>query len=68
MFVFFADWQIYSILGLMLLVSAIAFYIFYVMSDSFWQVPTAHQPSTAHIDSFLGDSLSSEDPFGPLDL
>lgn len=61
------DWQIYGLLFVMLLVSAIAFYIFYLMSDSFWQHPATYQPSTSHIDPLLGDP-HSEDPFGPLDL
>lgn len=62
------DWQIYTLLLALLLVSAVAFYIFYVTSDSFWQLPAADNPSRPHIDTLLGDPHSSEDPFGPLDL
>ncbi|CAO2823388.1 unnamed protein product [Amaranthus hypochondriacus] len=62
------EWQIYALLLVLLLASAIAFYIFYVMSDSFWQLPGTNHSPRSNFDTLLGDPQSSEDPFGPLDL
>ncbi|CAH9137560.1 unnamed protein product [Cuscuta epithymum] len=53
------EWQIYLLLLGLFLASAVAFYIFFENSDSFWNFP---DPSTrTKIHSVLGDSPSSSD-------
>ncbi|XWS56354.1 hypothetical protein CRYUN_Cryun09bG0078900 [Craigia yunnanensis] len=67
------EWQIYLLLLGLFLASAVAFYIFFERSDSFWNFPPAREQQTRpKIDSFLGDA-QSDDPnmwnaFGPLDM
>lgn len=65
-----SEWQIYLLLLGLFLASAVAFYIFFENSDSFWNFP---DPSTRpKIDSILGDSTSDDQnvwgSFGPVDL
>ncbi|KAH9617527.1 hypothetical protein KSS87_013666 [Heliosperma pusillum] len=62
------DWQIYSILGGLFVLSAIAFYIFYMLSDSFWQVPVVDMITDADITTLLDDSHFPEDIFGSTEL
>lgn len=62
------EWQIYVLLLGLFLASAIVFYIFYLLSDSFWNLPVANQPTRPTFDTLLGDPQSTEDTFGPLDL
>lgn len=65
----FAEWQIYVLLVSLFVASAIVFYIFYENSDSFWQFPLGRdQPARPRFDSFVGDSQSADDPFGPVDM
>ncbi|KAG2672289.1 hypothetical protein I3843_13G031100 [Carya illinoinensis] len=67
------EWQIYALLLGMFLASAIAFYIFFQNSDSFWKVPVRNQPARPNIDAVIGDPQSSDDQnvwasFGALDM
>ncbi|XP_074269578.1 SEC12-like protein 1 [Silene latifolia] len=62
------DWQIYSILAALFLLSAVAFYIFYVLSDSFWQVPVVDMTTGPDMNTLLDDSHFSEDIFGSTEL
>ncbi|KAK9697038.1 hypothetical protein RND81_08G010900 [Saponaria officinalis] len=62
------EWQIYSLLLALFLVSALAFYVFYMLSDSFWQVPVGNHSSRPDIDSFFGEPQFSEDTFGHMEL
>lgn len=61
------------LLGLFL-ASAVAFYIFFENSDSFWNFPLGrNQPARPKIEAIFGDPQSSDDQnmwgaFGPLDL
>lgn len=67
------EWQIYLLLLGLFLASAVAFYIFFEKSDSFWNFPVPrNQQTRPKIDSLLGEA-QSEDPntwnvFGPLDM
>lgn len=69
-----AEWQIYLLLLGMFLASAVAFYIFFENSDSFWKFPTGrNQPARPKVETILGDPQSSDDQnvwgsFGPLDM
>ncbi len=69
-----AEWQIYLLLLGMFLASAVAFYIFFENSDSFWKFPTGrNQPARPKVETILGDPQSSDDQnvwgsFGPLDI
>ncbi|CAI0442495.1 unnamed protein product [Linum tenue] len=64
------EWQIYVLLLGLFLASAIAFYVFFENSDSFWNFPLGRdQPGRSRIQPIFGDTQSSpEDPFGPVDL
>ncbi|CAL1386937.1 unnamed protein product [Linum trigynum] len=64
------EWQIYVLLLGLFLASAIAFYVFFENSDSFWNFPLGRdQPGRSMIQPIFGDTQSSpEDPFGPVDL
>ncbi|KAL5569502.1 hypothetical protein UlMin_026077 [Ulmus minor] len=68
------EWQIYSLLLGLFLVSAIAFYIFMENSDSFWKFPLGkNQPGGPKLKTFFTEPQSSEDqnifnPFGPVDM
>ncbi|CAI0410794.1 unnamed protein product [Linum tenue] len=64
------EWQIYVLLLGLFLASAIAFYIFFENSDSFWNFPLGRdQPGRSRIQPIFVDTQSSpEDPFGPVDL
>lgn len=68
------EWQIYLLLLGMFLASAVAFYIFFENSDSFWKFPTGrNQPARPKVETILGDPQSSDDQnvwgsFGPLDM
>ncbi|XVE75489.1 hypothetical protein DITRI_Ditri12bG0097800 [Diplodiscus trichospermus] len=68
------EWQIYLLLLGLFLASAVAFYMFFEKSDSFWNFPLAkeQQQTRPKIDSFLGDAQSDDpnmwNPFGPLDM
>lgn len=64
-----AEWQIYLLLVGLFLASAVAFYVFFQNSDSFWNFPLGKdQPARPKFDSILGDAQSSDDVFGPLDM
>lgn len=61
------EWQIYSLLLALFLASAVGFYLFYLVSDSFWGLPGANQP--ARPITLLDDANPfDDDPLGPLDL
>ncbi|OMP05516.1 hypothetical protein COLO4_08797 [Corchorus olitorius] len=67
------EWQIYLLLLGLFLASAVAFYIFFENSDSFWNFPSARQQQTRpELSSFLGDAQSDDqnmwNAFGPLDM
>ncbi|XP_038884218.1 SEC12-like protein 1 [Benincasa hispida] len=63
------EWQIYVLLVSLFLASVVVFYILYENSDSFWQFPLGRdQPARPRFDSFVGDSQSVDDPFGPVDM
>ncbi|KAG8645307.1 SEC12-like protein 1 [Manihot esculenta] len=63
------EWQIYLLLVGLFLASAVAFYVFFQNSDSFWNFPLGKdQPARPKFDSILGDAQSSDDVFGPLDM
>ncbi|XP_062175394.1 SEC12-like protein 1 [Alnus glutinosa] len=59
------EWQIYLLLLGMFLASAVAFYGFFQHSDSFWNFPLGRNQPARPI---LGDTQSSDDLFGPLDM
>ncbi|XP_010521738.1 PREDICTED: SEC12-like protein 1 [Tarenaya hassleriana] len=66
------DWQIYLLLLGLFMVSAIACYIFFKNSDSFWNFPLGKGQTRPKV-SFFGDSKPSDDqskgnPFGPVEL
>lgn len=64
-----AEWQIYLLLVGLFLASAVAFYIFFKNSDSFWNFPLTRQQQRPKMDSFLGDAQSEDqNAFGPLDM
>ncbi|KAI5344381.1 PREDICTED: SEC12 [Prunus dulcis] len=65
------EWQIYMVLLGLFLASAVAFYIFFENSDSFWNFPLGrNQPAKPHLGAFLRDSKSSDDRniWGPVDM
>ncbi|KAL5800391.1 hypothetical protein ACOSQ4_033275 [Xanthoceras sorbifolium] len=67
------EWQIYLVLLGLFLASAIAFYIFFENSDSFWNFPPERQqPRRPKIETILGDPQSDDQnvwsAFGPLDI
>ncbi|KAM7467854.1 hypothetical protein LguiB_015416 [Lonicera macranthoides] len=65
------EWQIYLVLLGLFLASAIAFYIFFQNSDSFWKLPIARdQTAQPKIKAILGDPQSEDKwgAFGPLDM
>ncbi|XP_007010111.2 PREDICTED: SEC12-like protein 1 [Theobroma cacao] len=63
------EWQIYLLLVGLFLASAVAFYIFFKNSDSFWNFPLTRQQQRPKMDSFLGDAQSEDqNAFGPLDM
>ncbi|PSR98054.1 SEC12-like protein [Actinidia chinensis var. chinensis] len=68
------EWQIYLLLLGLFLASAVAFYIFFEKSDSFWNFPLARDqpPSRPKIETILGDPQSDDQniwgAFGPLDM
>lgn len=64
------DWQIYLVLLGLFLASAVAFYIFFEKSDSFWNFPLGKDQTTRpKIKTILGDPQSEDwGAFGPLDI
>lgn len=63
------EWQIYMLLLGLFLASAVVFYVFYLVSDSFWNLPVANQPARPNIDTMLDDTHPfDDDPLGQLDL
>ncbi|KAF8403178.1 hypothetical protein HHK36_011275 [Tetracentron sinense] len=68
------EWQIYLLLLGLFLASAVAFYIFFENSDSFWNFPLGKdQPARPKVEAIFGDPQSSDDQnmwgaFGPLDM
>lgn len=70
MFFFSTEWQIYMVLLGLFLASAVAFYIFFENSDSFWNFPLVkNQPSRPKVNAFFGDAQSDDlGAFGPVDM
>lgn len=68
------EWQIYLLLVGLFLASAVAFYIFFENSDSFWKFPIGKdQPARKKFGAIFGDSKSSDDQntwgaYEPLDM
>ncbi|XP_010267358.1 PREDICTED: SEC12-like protein 1 [Nelumbo nucifera] len=64
------EWQIYLLLLGLFLASAVAFYVFFENSDSFWNFPLSrNQPARPKIEGIFGDPQSSDEGiFGPLDM
>ncbi|KAF3434119.1 hypothetical protein FNV43_RR25222 [Rhamnella rubrinervis] len=63
------EWQIYLLLLGLFLASAVVFYIFFQNSESFWKFPVRKdQAATPKFEAFVGDSQSSDNPFGPVDM
>ncbi|KAA8534489.1 hypothetical protein F0562_032006 [Nyssa sinensis] len=64
------EWQIYLLLLGLFLASAVAFYIFFQNSDSFWNFPLGRdQPGRPKFEAILGDPQSDDqNMWGPLDL
>ncbi|KAH8501838.1 hypothetical protein H0E87_016566 [Populus deltoides] len=60
------EWQIYLLLVVLFLASAVAFYIFFQKSDSFWNVPPGRDQPGKQFEIF--DPQYSEDAFGPVDM
>ncbi|XP_059666005.1 SEC12-like protein 1 [Cornus florida] len=55
------EWQIYILLLGLFLASAVAFYIFFEKSDSFWNFPLGRdQPAKPKIGAILGDPQSDD--------
>ncbi|XP_050210144.1 SEC12-like protein 1 [Mercurialis annua] len=62
------EWQIYLLLIGLFLASAVAFYIFFQNSDSFWNFPMGkHQSGRPKFETVFQDP-QSDDVFGPVDL
>ncbi|KAG6765150.1 hypothetical protein POTOM_029168 [Populus tomentosa] len=61
-----AEWQIYLLLVVLFLASAVAFYIFFQKSDSFWNVPSGRGQPGKQFE--ILDPQYSEDAFGPVDM
>lgn len=66
------DWQIYTLLLCLFLASGVLFYIFFLVSDSFWNFPVP-ETSKQNIETLFSDSHLTDDPnfsgpFGPLDM
>ncbi|KAF2295240.1 hypothetical protein GH714_032266 [Hevea brasiliensis] len=62
------EWQIYLLLVGLFLASALAFYIFFENSDSFWNFPLRRdQPARPMFDPILRNPESSDDPLGQED-
>ncbi|KAL8159907.1 hypothetical protein V2J09_001444 [Rumex salicifolius] len=69
---FCPNWQIYSLLFALFLASGLLFYIFFLVSDSFWNFPV-NAPLKQNIETFMSDSHLTDDPnfsgpFGPVDM
>ncbi|KAM2695250.1 hypothetical protein EV1_039779 [Malus domestica] len=65
------EWQIYLVLLGLFLASAVAFYIFFENSDSFWNFPLGrNQPARPQFGAFLREPPSSDDRniWGPVDM
>ncbi|KAI4346445.1 hypothetical protein L6164_007340 [Bauhinia variegata] len=66
------EWQIYLVLLGLFLASAVAFYLFFENSDSFWNFPLGRdQLARPKFTPILKDGQSSDDnwgPFGPVDM
>ncbi|RDX66325.1 SEC12-like protein 1 [Mucuna pruriens] len=65
------EWQIYLVLLGLFLASAVAFYIFFENSDSFWNFPLGKdQPARPRFKPVLGDPQSYDDQniWGPVDI
>ncbi|KAL9402772.1 hypothetical protein Peur_006621 [Populus x canadensis] len=60
------EWQIYLLLVVLFLASAVAFYIFFQKSDSFWNVPPGRDQPGKQFE--ILDPQYSEDAFGPVDM
>lgn len=64
-----AEWQIYLVLLGLFLVSAVAFYIFFENSDSFWGFPMGkNQPARPRFKPMMRDPQSFDDQWGPVDM
>uniref|UniRef100_A0A5B7BZW7 Putative SEC12-like protein 1 n=1 Tax=Davidia involucrata TaxID=16924 RepID=A0A5B7BZW7_DAVIN len=64
------EWQIYLLLLGLFLASAVAFYVFFEKSDSFWNFPLGRgQPARPKIGAIFGDPQSDDqNMWGPLDM
>lgn len=63
------EWQIYLVLLGLFLVSAVAFYIFFENSDSFWGFPMGkNQPARPRFKPMMRDPQSFDDQWGPVDM
>ncbi|KAK2999220.1 hypothetical protein RJ639_023606 [Escallonia herrerae] len=64
------EWQIYLLLLGLFLASAVAFYVFFKNSDSFWKFPLGkNQPARPTIGAILDPQSDDQwGAFGPLDL
>lgn len=63
------EWQIYLVLLGLFLVSAVAFYIFFENSDSFWGFPMGkNQPARPRFKPMMSDPQSFDDQWGPVDM
>ncbi|KAJ6727348.1 PROLACTIN REGULATORY ELEMENT BINDING PROTEIN [Salix purpurea] len=60
------EWQIYLLLVGLFLASAVAFYLFFQKSDSFWNVPSRRDQPGRQFE--ILDPQYSEDAFGPVDM
>ncbi|GKV34238.1 hypothetical protein SLEP1_g42627 [Rubroshorea leprosula] len=64
------EWQIYLLLIGLFLASAVAFYIFFQNSDSFWNFPSPSKQAARPKMELFGDPQSDDQwsPFEPLDM
>lgn len=67
------EWQIYVLLLGLFLASAVAFYIFFENSDSFWNFPLGRNQARPKVGAIIRDPQSTDDQnmwggFGPLDM
>lgn len=62
------DWQIYLLLLGLFLVSVVAFYIFFEVSDSFWNFPPPRDQASTLIDAESIHQQSDQSQWVPLEL
>jgi prolactin regulatory element-binding protein len=65
LFLFSSEWQLYAVLVGIILLSMVVFYIFFELSDSFWNFPLGRNQPAKPFDSVL---FKSQHDFGEDEL